>query len=151
MCQYNLGLLYLDDAGMRDIAKAQYWLGLAAEQGYASAQYKLGWLYSSAPEVKQNLSTAALWFRRAAEQGEPFALFALGLMTANGEGAEQDSVAAYAFLSASARNGYTAALDARKQLEATMTTADIRRGEELARRAKPRRPSPEQLPRKTPE
>jgi TPR repeat protein len=150
LCQYNLGVLYLDDAAIRDVEKARYWLGLAADQGHAAAQYKLGWLYSTSPEVTHDLSKAALWFRRAADQGEPFALFALGLMTANGEGAAQDSVAAYAFLSASARNGYPAALDARKELEASMTTEEIRRGQELARTAKPRTTPPEELPRKAP-
>ena len=135
----------------RETGKARQWLELSAEQGYAAAQYKLGWLYSNDPEVGKDLKKAASWFHRAAEQGEPLALFALGLMAANGEGAPQDSVAAYAFLSASARNGYSAALEARKQLESTMTPEEVRRGQELSRTAKPRQVSSEEQLRRIPE
>ena len=93
----------MDGAGVpRDVGEARRWLELSAEQDYAAAQYKLGWLYSNGGDLSQDLSKAASWFRLAAQQGEPLALYALGVMTATGRGVPPDAVAAFAFLTLSA-------------------------------------------------
>jgi len=69
----------------------------------------------------------------AAQQGEPLAFYALGIMAGNGAGVPQDAVAAYAFLTEAENNGYSPALDARKELEGAMTADEILRGKDLAR------------------
>ena len=42
---------------------------LAAEQGYADAQYNLGVMYANGHGVSQDYAEAAKWYRLAAEQG----------------------------------------------------------------------------------
>lgn len=51
----------------REIAK----LRPAAEQGDASAQFRLGRMYARGEGVAENLVEAATWTRQAAEQGLP--------------------------------------------------------------------------------
>jgi TPR repeat protein len=123
----------MDGAGVpRDVGEARRWLGLAALRGYAAAQYKLGWLYANGEGSDRDLREAAYWFRQAARQDDSLSLYALGLMAANGEGIGQDPVTAFALLSVSASGGYEGALEARKQLEATMTAGEVRRGQDFA-------------------
>ena len=55
---------------------------MAAEQGYADAQFSLGLMYDSGQGVAQNYVEAAKWYRRAAEQGEAAARNNLGIMYA---------------------------------------------------------------------
>ncbi len=50
---------------------------MAAGQGYAPAQYAIGWLYDSGNGVLQNPKQAAEWYRLAAEQGVEEAQFNL--------------------------------------------------------------------------
>ena len=45
----------------------------AAEQGYANAQYNLGWMYEYGRGVSKDLAKARDWYQRAAEQSEPLA------------------------------------------------------------------------------
>ena len=45
------------------------WYRLAAEQGLAEAQNKLGALYGDGKGVPQDYTEAAKWYRLAAEQG----------------------------------------------------------------------------------
>ncbi len=53
---------------------------LAAEQGDALAQYRLGEAYSNGNGVEENRSEAAKWYRLAAEQGNTDAQYSLGCM-----------------------------------------------------------------------
>ena len=43
---------------------------LAAEQGYAPAQYNLGVMYANGEGVAKNDEQAVKWYRKAAEQGD---------------------------------------------------------------------------------
>lgn len=52
-----------------DFAEALKWYKESAEQGYPSAQYALGCIYSNGDYVPQNLSESAKWLRKAAAQG----------------------------------------------------------------------------------
>ena len=47
------------------------WYTLAAEQGEASAQYNLGFMYNNGEGVPQDDKTAVKWYTLAAEQGKP--------------------------------------------------------------------------------
>jgi len=45
------------------------WYLLAAEQGFANAQYNLGVMYANGEGVPEDDKQAVKWFRLAAEQG----------------------------------------------------------------------------------
>jgi TPR repeat protein len=137
MAAYNLAEDYLDGSGVkRDVNEARHWFALAAEAGYAPAQYKMGWFYSSAEDTPQDLKKAVHWFHLAAEKDEPLAIYALGVMAASGEGLPKDLITADAYLTVSAQHGCAPALGARSELEKTMTADEVRRGRELAGRWK---------------
>ena len=65
-------------------------LRLAAEQGDADAQAKLGVAYFQGEGVPQDRVEAVRWLRRAAEQGHAGAQYSLGLAYSVGEGVPQD-------------------------------------------------------------
>jgi TPR repeat protein len=52
----------------RDYVEAVKWWRLAAEQGLANAQYKLGFAYSEGKGVPRDDTEAVRWWRLAAEQ-----------------------------------------------------------------------------------
>ena len=60
-----------------------------AEQGDATAQYKLGVMYANGKGVLKDDAEAVKWFRLAAEQGNAAAQFFLGLMYAEGAASAQ--------------------------------------------------------------
>ena len=62
------------------------WFRLAADQGDASAQYNLGFMYADGRGVPQNYAEALKWYRLAADQGHASAQFNLGLMYAQWPG-----------------------------------------------------------------
>ena len=61
-----------------------------AEQGHATAQLGLGWMYQNGQGVPQGDAEAVKWYRLAAEQGDARAQYNLGLMYINGQGVLQD-------------------------------------------------------------
>jgi alpha/beta superfamily hydrolase len=71
------------------------WYRLAADQGYASAQYNLGVRYDNGLGVTQDYAEAARWYRLAVDQEVARAQFSLGFMYANGQGVAQDDVQAH--------------------------------------------------------
>jgi TPR repeat protein len=83
--QYYLGLMYLEDRGVRgDAREALAWFKRAAVSGDPDAQYML------APCIHYggsgpNPEEAMAWLRRAAEQGQPEAQRDLGAYLATGE------------------------------------------------------------------
>jgi TPR repeat protein len=90
-----------------------------ATQGDQDAQYKLGALYYSGKDVKQDFSQAALWYRRAAQQGNVDAQFSLGNMFLMGEGVGQDDTQAANWYSLAAEQGHSSAknnLESLKQM-----------------------------------
>ena len=54
---------------LRIIRKQLKWYRLAAEQGDANGQFKLGLMYDKGCDVDQDYMEAARWYRLAAEQG----------------------------------------------------------------------------------
>ena len=62
----------------------------AAEQGYASAQTNLGWLYYNGYGVPKDYAQAVKWYGLAAEQSDATAQYNLGLMYDNGRGVSED-------------------------------------------------------------
>jgi TPR repeat protein len=80
-------------------AEAFSWYRKAAGQGFAPAQYRLGWMhevnpYTTVAGVVQDYAEAAKWYRKASDQGYAPAQFSLGTMYDKGEGVPQDYVEA---------------------------------------------------------
>ena len=118
--------------------KAAKWYKKSAEQGDASAQFYLGWMYTKergvaqnyvqatylfddSPQsnlglmyyngqgVAQNYTQAAKWFKKSAKQGHAKAQYNLGLMYDNGWGVAQKYTQAVYWYKKSAEQGYAKA------------------------------------------
>jgi TPR repeat protein/S1-C subfamily serine protease len=77
----------------------------AAEQGDASAQLILGFLYYGGRGVPQDYPQAILWIRKAALQGNAEAQASLGMAYEMGTGVQQDAVQAVAWYREAAEHG----------------------------------------------
>lgn len=87
VAQNELGMAY--GAGRRGVRKANVeeafkWFRLAAEQGYATAQYNLGSLYYYGTGVPKDTQEALKWYRKAADQGFIQAQYFLGWLFSRG-------------------------------------------------------------------
>jgi len=71
--------------------EAVKWFRLAADQGHADAQVKLGWAYAAGEGVAKDPIEAVKWFRKATEQGNAGAQFNLGVMFLKGDGRGQET------------------------------------------------------------
>jgi hypothetical protein len=69
----------------RDLILALKWIQKAAEQGYARAQYSLGWHYMTGQGVQKDDRQSCHWYRLAAEQGELRAQTNLALCYEDGQ------------------------------------------------------------------
>ncbi|WP_317319369.1 tetratricopeptide repeat protein, partial [Alistipes communis] len=52
-----------------DYTEAVKWYRKAAEQGYAVAQFEMGWCYKHGYGVPKDLAEAKRWYRKAADAG----------------------------------------------------------------------------------
>ena len=77
-------------AAQHDNVRAFEQYRLAAEQGHAEAQYRLGVCYANGKGVRKDTAEAAAWYRKAAEQGHAEAQYRLGVCYANGYGVKKD-------------------------------------------------------------
>ena len=89
---YNIGCDYYfgTNGKQTDYSEAVEWFRKAAEQGYARAQYDLGYCYDNGQGVPQDYSEAVKWYRKAAEQGHAGAENNLGVCYENGQGVSQN-------------------------------------------------------------
>lgn len=111
-----------------------------AEQGYAGAQFQLGFIYRMGWGVPQDYEEALKWLRRAADQGHNFAQSNLGFMYRDGEGVPKDYVQAHMWFNLSAASRglkYETAAEQRDRLAEKMTPAQIAEAQKLAREWKP--------------
>jgi TPR repeat protein len=76
-----------------------------AEQGDATAQYKLGYCYDYGAGVGKNAVEAMKWYRTAAEQGNAAAQNNLAEMYRNGRGIPQSDAEAVKWYSKAAEQG----------------------------------------------
>lgn len=72
----KLGAMYLNGEGVpKDFGKAEFWLGMAAEDGDAEAQFNLGTMYRDGKipnfrgDTADHLALAKDWWREAAKRG----------------------------------------------------------------------------------
>ena len=80
-----------------------------AEQGNASAQHNLGFMYRKGKGVTQDYAEAVKWYRKAAEQGHASAQNQLGFMYYSGKGVTQDYAEAVKWYRKAAEQGYAIA------------------------------------------
>jgi len=88
--------LQLKEQGKSD--KAPRLMRMLAAEGYAPAQWQLGWMYESGEGVPVDLAEAAKWYREAAEQGYAPAQVFLGVAYELGQGVPTDYRQAVAWL-----------------------------------------------------
>ena len=124
--------------GKGDYATAMRLWRPLAEQGDASAQYNLGFMYDNSQGVTQDYATAMSWYRKAADQGFADAQNNLGFMYANGQGVPQDYVQAHMWWNLAAAKGDADAIKNRDKVVAKMTPAQIAEAQKLAREWKPK-------------
>ena len=86
----------------------------AADQGNATAQYKLGLMYDKGQGVQQDYKEAVKWYRKAAEQGHAKGQFNLGVMYYYGDGVQQDYKEAVKWYRKAAEQGHNGAIEALK-------------------------------------
>ena len=79
----------------------------AAEQGDASAQTNLGFMYSRGRGVGKDDRKAVRWYRKAAEQGDATAQSNLGFMYERGRGVGKDDREAVRWYRKAAEQGYS--------------------------------------------
>jgi TPR repeat protein len=110
---------------------------LAADQGNADAQVKLGFMYREGRGVTKDHSEALKWYRLAAQQGNWSAQSNLGSMYDKGQGVTQDYVRAHMWYSLAAstpsgedREGATRDRDA---VAIHLSPAQVARAQEMAR------------------
>lgn len=89
-----------------DYATVTWLLRPLAENGNATAQTNLGFMYDNARGVPQDLAEAIKWFRLGALQGDAIAQYNLGAMYANGRGVSADYVQAANWYLLSAEQNY---------------------------------------------
>ena len=110
---------------------------VAAEQGIAGAQCRLGVIYAEGRGIKVDDREAIKWFRLAAEQGNGEAQASLGLSFASGRGVAQDFVVAHMWLNlaCSSLEGmiHDRTRDFRDRLATGMTESQIAEAERRAR------------------
>jgi uncharacterized protein len=80
-------------------------LRLAAEQGNAEAQFRLGVIYGNGDGVALDHEQALSWFNQAARQGHENAVITLAWMYANGTGVQVDEERARALYLMAADHG----------------------------------------------
>ena len=133
--QNNLGWMYYNGNGVtQDNAEALKWYRKAAEQGDADAQNNLGGMYKRGDGVTQDYAEAVKWYRKAAEQGDAWAQNNLGVSYDNGEGVLQDTIAAHMWFNIAAANGNNAAVKNRDIAAGKLSSADIVKAQERAKR-----------------
>ena len=121
-----------------DYATALRLLKPLAEQGFADAQYNLGFLYDQGEGMTQDYAEAARWYRLAAEQGFADAQYNLGFLYEQGEGVKQNYVLAHLWWNLAAARGNENAAKNRDDLAAHKMTLDqIAEAQRMARDWKP--------------
>ena len=106
---------------------------ILAEQGYAKAQYNLGFMYATGEGVAKDNTEAMKWFRKAAEQGYADAQYSLGIMYANGKGVPESFIQAYAWVNLAAAPGNKKAIELKELLRKQMSLGQIAEAQKLSR------------------
>ena len=125
--------MYANGEGVaQDYAQAMKWYLLAADRGYAKAQFNLGWMYGTGQGVVQDDQQAVRWYRLAATQGFAEAQYNFAVMYANGHSVKQDYKKSHMWANIAKINGVERAKNLMAALEDAMSEADISAAQNLA-------------------
>ncbi|WP_017788614.1 tetratricopeptide repeat protein [Aeromonas dhakensis] len=116
--------------GELEQARASY--AKAAQQGHMLAQYTYGEMLRLGQGGKEDYAQALKQYRLAAQQGDRQAQYRMGALREEGLGAPRNRVHAYAWLSLAATEGMPEAVQARDELEATMTKPEVKQAQKLS-------------------
>ena len=129
--QLDLGLRYVTGKGIPpDERVALRWIGKAAKQGNAAAQFELGSYYTLEPH--RDWKRAGDLLRQSALQGFAPAQTSLAMLYLTSEGAAQNRVETYAWLLLAAEQGERDALDLEPDIKAGLSDAELQRARALA-------------------
>ena len=132
--QFLVGWIYERGEGVKkDYKIAVKWYTLAAEQGFADAQYNLARMYRFG-YVGKDYKTAVKWYTLAAEKGHISAQSTLGSSYYFGQGVAQDYVKAHMWWNIAALNGDAEEINNRDFVAKKMTPAQIEKAQEAASR-----------------
>ena len=105
---------------------------VAAEQGHAESQYRLGTMYEAGAGVPSDFLEASRWYRKAARQGHTSAQHMVGLTYAYGLGVPRDLDSAHMWFNLAADGGDPNAGDALTMVAARMSPEQIADARRLA-------------------
>ncbi|TNI20282.1 tetratricopeptide repeat protein [Aeromonas dhakensis] len=120
----------LQEQGTLEQARASY--AKAAQQGHTAAQYAYGEMLRLGQGGKENYALALKQYRLAAQQGDRMAQYRMGTLREKGLGAPRNRIHAYAWFSLAATEGMTEAVQARDELEVTMTKPEVKQAQKLS-------------------
>jgi FOG: TPR repeat, SEL1 subfamily len=86
-------------------SEAVEWYRKSAEQGNASGQANLGYMYSNGYGITKDYAEAIKWYRKSADQGDAVGQVNLGFMYRNGFGVAKDEAEAVKWYRKSAEQG----------------------------------------------
>jgi TPR repeat protein len=132
---YKLGCYYAgqeQDVVTIDKEKALKYKKVAAQHGYALAQYDVALQYYQNGEIEEALK----WWKESANQGEPGSIYALYTLYSKGDGIPKDSVLAYGYLKVIERNAdkkQKAAIEEKLNgLESELSTTQLEQARKFA-------------------
>jgi len=111
---YELGNQCLESKNYSEAVKYFRW---AADENYAPAQDKLGWMYQNGWGVEQDYSKARELYLKAANQGNHFAQASMGLLYYKGWGVQQDLEEALKWYKKAAAQGHQTAIKRIEEIE----------------------------------
>jgi uncharacterized protein len=118
---------------------------LLAEQGDATAQFRLGVMCVKGQGTSRSYTEAVKWFRMAADQGVAYAQFNLGVMYASGYGVAQNYIEAHKWFNLAAAcfpeseaGNRQLAIELRDEIAAQMNSSQLAQAERLAREWQPK-------------
>ena len=120
-----------NDAG--DFSTALQELRPLSEDGFAPAQYLLGWMYRNGTGVLQDYEAALQLFRLGSAQEDALAQVSLGSMYKEGIGVTQDYVLAHMWYNIASSLGEERGKYAREAVAEMMSHSDISAAQRLAR------------------
>ncbi|MFQ1903806.1 tetratricopeptide repeat protein [Aeromonas veronii] len=126
---FDLAVLQ-QEQGELEQARASY--AKAAQQGHIAAQYTYGEMLRLGQGGKEDYAQSLKQYRLAAQQGDRMAQYRMGTLREEGLGAPRNRVHAYAWLSMAATEGMPEAVQARDELEAAMTKAEVKQAQKLS-------------------
>ena len=139
-------------ANEKIVQGAVAWYEAAAQQGVASAQFKLANAYFAGAGIARDPAQALLWYSRAAQQGLPEAEHALGIMMIGGVAGTADPIEGYKWLLLAEKGGHPDSRVVREKATPQISERDRKQAEALAQRFAPtfERPPGDLTPRLNP-